>query len=281
MRLWYCEGSTLYRREKLFRFTKSSIIRQLTIDKNMNNVLRAIWSRFFDFNWKFGLFLILIVCIPRFILVLNANVSGNYGSIGLMMIISAIAPFVFLNKSGRKEIGITKPRDYKWLFIAFICGLIASILLHFAGQIFYGNSFENWYEYIGKSYKIPTGISQNDKRILFIIMAFTGMTFSPIAEELFFRGIVHLSFARSIGEKKASIVDGSAFALTHISHFGLVFINNKWDFFTIPTIIWITSMFLVSLLFYAFRNKSGSILGAIICHSAFNLGMIFCIFFLL
>ncbi len=64
----------------------------------MNNELRPFWNKFFSFNWKFGLFLTLIVCIPRFGLVLNANESGNYGSIGLIMFISALAPFVFLSK---------------------------------------------------------------------------------------------------------------------------------------------------------------------------------------
>lgn len=247
----------------------------------MDNELRPFWSRVFRFNWKFGLFLILIVCIPRFILVLNANASGNYGSIGLVMTISAIAPFIFLSKYGRNEIGITKPKKSNWLLIAFVFGLGASIFLYYLGQTLYGNTYENWYNYIGKSYKIPGSISQNNKRILFAIMAFTGMTFSPIGEELFFRGIIHSSFAKSIGEKKASIVDGSAFALTHISHFGLVFIDKKWDFFTIPTVIWVTIMFLVSLMFFTFRKYSESILGAIICHSAFNLGMIYCIFYLL
>ena len=247
----------------------------------MDRELKSFWNRFFGFNWKFGLSLILIMCIPRFILVLNANSSGNYSSIGLIMTISAIVPFLFLTKYGRKEIGITKPRNFKWLVIAFVCGLIASILLYFLGQILYGNSYQNWYCYIGKSYKIPATISQPDKNIMFAIMAIIGMTFSPIGEELFFRGIVHSSFAKSIGEKKASIVDSSAFALTHISHFGLVFINNKWDFFAIPTVIWTISMFLVSVLFFTFRRKSDSILGAILCHSAFNLGMMFCIFYLL
>lgn len=246
----------------------------------MDNELRPFWNKIFSFNWKFGLFLIIIVCIPRFILVLNANVTGNYGSIGLIMTISAIAPFIFLSKYGRKEIGITKPKKYNWLLIAFVFGLITSVFLYFLGQTFFGNSYENWYNYIGKSYKIPTSISPNDKKILFLIMAFTGMTFSPIGEELFFRGIVHSSFAKSVGEKKASLVDGAAFALTHISHFGLVFINNKWDFFTIPTLIWVASMFLVSLLFFTFRKYSESILGAMICHSTFNLGMIYCIFYL-
>jgi len=112
-------------------------------------------------------------------------------------------------------------------------------------------------------------------------MAITGMTFSPIGEEFFFRGIVHGSFAKSIGERKASIVDSAAFAVTHISHFGLVFINSQWDFYIIPAIIWVLSIFFVSVLFFIFKRKTDSIWGAIICHAAFNLGVIYCIFYLL
>lgn len=197
------------------------------------------------------------------------------------MIISAAAPFLFLNKYGRKKIGITNTKKYNWLIIAIISGLVFSCLLYFSGQILYGNSYENWYHYIGKSYNIPAAINQNDRAILFVVMALTGMTFSPIGEELFFRGIVHSSFAESIGERKASIVDGSAFAVTHISHFGLVFINDQWKFLTMPTLIWVSSMFLVSWLFFILKKYSGSLLGAICCHSAFNLGMIYCIFYLM
>jgi len=247
----------------------------------MENELRPFWNRFFNFNWKFGLFLILIVCIPRFVLVLNANASGNYSSIGMIMVISAIAPFLFLSKYGRNKIGITKPKKYNWLLIAFVTGLIFSFLLFFLGQYLYGNSYDNWYQYIGKSYKIPVGIDPKNKAILFGIMTLTGMTFSPIGEELFFRGIVHSSFAKSIGDKKASIVDSLAFALTHISHFGLVFISNQWSLLTVPAMIWVLSMFLVSVLFFTFKKYTGSILGAMICHSAFNLGMIYCIFYLM
>ena len=248
---------------------------------NLNNELRPFWNRLFNFNWKFGLFLILIICIPRFLLVLQANASGNYAYIGLIMVVSAIAPFIFLSKYGRGEIGITKPGKYKWLLAAFMAGLVFSLLLYFLGQSLYGSSYENWYAYIGKSYNIPAGINQHDKLILFTIMAITGMIFSPVGEELFFRGIVHSSFAKSMGDKRASVVDASAFAITHISHFGLVFINGQWKFFSIPTLLWVFSMFLVSILFFVCRKYSGSIVGAIICHAAFNLGMIYCIFYLL
>jgi uncharacterized protein len=247
----------------------------------MENELKPFWNQLFDFNWKFGLSLIFLICIPRFLLVMRANASGNYAYMGLIMTISALVPFIFLSKYGRQKIGIKKPTNYKPLLIAFIAGLTASVFLYFLGQILYENSHENWYQYIGKSYKIPLGINQHDKLILFTIVAFTSMIFSPVGEELLFRGVIQASFSTSIGEKNASFVDSSAFALVHISHFGLVFNNNQWDFYTISAIIWAVSMFLVSLLFFKFKKYAGSILGAIVCHAAFNLGMTYCIFFLM
>jgi membrane protease YdiL (CAAX protease family) len=184
-----------------------------------------------------------------------------------------------LNRYGRKKIGIKKTENWKWLIIAFSTGIVFSILLYFLGDLLYGNSFNNWYNYIGKSYSIPEEIDEQSRLIMFGIVALMGMTFSPIGEELFFRGIVHSSFAKSLGNRTASLIDSSAFALVHISHFGLVFLNQQWEFLFVPTLIWVLSMFLVSILFYVCRKYSGSILGAIICHSAFNLGMTYCIFY--
>lgn len=243
--------------------------------------LRPFWNKLFTYNWKFGLVLLLAVCIPRFVLVLNANMTANYSLIGLVMFISALVPFVFLSKFGRKQIGLKSTRKIHYLFGALLVGIAFSVALHYLGIAFYGNTFENWYEYIGKSYNIPEGISASDKRTMFLIMAISGMIFSPVGEELFFRGIVHGSFAKSIGDKKASIVDSLAFALTHVSHFGLVFLNGKWDFYIVPTIIWVVSMFLVSVLFFQMKRLTNSIWGAVLCHSGFNLGMIYCIFYLL
>jgi hypothetical protein len=247
----------------------------------MEAELKPFWNKYISFNWKFGLFLILIICIPRFIMVLNANMTNSYSSIALIMIVSALAPFIFLTKYGLKQIGINKLQSYSWLIFAFFAGIFFSIVLYSIGDLLYGDSYSNWYKYIGKSYNIPAEISSQDRKIFFLIFASTGMIFSPIGEELFFRGIVHSSFANSVGERKASIVDSSAFAITHISHFGLVYIMNQWKLLFIPALIWVLSMFLVSMLFIYFRKKTDSILGAIICHAGFNLGMTYCIFYLL
>ena len=243
--------------------------------------IRNIFRNFVGLNWKFGLFLILLICIPRFILVLKANESGSYSVIGMLMFISALIPFVFLNKKGIRSIGIVKSNKYNILLLSFISGLVLSFILYYIGDLLYASSTENFYVYIGNSYNIPEGISMANKRTMFVIMAITGMTFSPIGEELFFRGIVHKSFENSLGNKLASIVDSGVFALVHLSHFGIVYVSGVWKFYPLPSIIWLTSMFVLSLVFIFFKDKSQSIWGAVLCHSGFNLGMIYCIFYMI
>src|SRR5687768_9029093 len=196
----------------------------------MQHVLRPYWQKIFGFNLRFGLFLLAAICVPRFILVLYANTSGNYGSIGVIMLISALTPFIFLNKYGRHKIGIRNPQNYSWLPAAFVAGVAFSLLLYYLGDNLYKESFENWYRYIGQSYRIPPNMNLADRSNLFIVVALTSMLCSPIGEELFFRGIVHSAFAVNLGETKASFADSAAFALTHISHFGLVYVAGSCDF---------------------------------------------------
>ncbi|MCG6187722.1 hypothetical protein [Maribellus maritimus] len=57
--------------------------------------LRQTWSKIFKFNWKFGILLILLLCVPRFILVLQANVAGGYSSIEMIMIFSPVGEELF------------------------------------------------------------------------------------------------------------------------------------------------------------------------------------------
>jgi len=245
----------------------------------MKSTLKPIWARLFAFNWLFGTVLLLAICIPRFLLVLQANMTGNYSSIGAIMVISAIVPFIFLSRNGLSKIGIVKPKNYRWLLYAFVLGMLVSALIFALGRVLYSDSISNWYVYIGRSYNIDTGLTGNEKLVYFSIFAFTGMIFSPIGEELFFRGIVHSSFSASLGEKKATIIDGLAFAFTHLAHFGIIYISGIWKFLLTPSILWVTAMFLTSICFIFFKNKSGSILGAILGHAGFNLSMIYLIFY--
>ncbi|MDU1903498.1 MAG: CPBP family intramembrane glutamic endopeptidase [Dysgonomonas sp.] len=245
----------------------------------MENILKKGWSQLFKYDWKFGLFLILLFGIPRFILVLQANTEGGYGTVSIIFIIMWFTPLLFLTKSGRKYIGISKPQSLPCILYSFLAGILFCILLFGILHLLFTDTIANSFVYISRSYLIPEGLSGSDKLTFFFIFALTGMIFSPIGEELLYRGIIHGSFVNRFGETKASFLDSIAFATTHLSHFGIIYYAGKWDFLILPSAIWLVSMFLVSQLFFRCKQLSGSILGAIVCHAGYNLAMIYFIIY--
>jgi len=247
---------------------------------NNNAILRPLWQQLLKFNWIFGLVLILLLGIPRFIIVLNANISGNYSRIAVIFLLMWLSPLIFLTKKGRTFIGIKMPSNYYWLFYSFIAGVLICILIYGIGVLLFKHTFSNWFVYISKSYNV-SGIvfNSSQRQTYFLIYALTGMTFSPIGEELFYRGLVHGSFVEKLGEQRASTVDSLAFALTHLAHFGIVYISGGWQFLFIPALLWVLSMFVTSKIFFICKEKTGSILGAIISRAAFNLTMMYFIFY--
>jgi membrane protease YdiL (CAAX protease family) len=243
-------------------------------------MLRPFWQKIFKFNWVFGLALILLFGIPRFIIVLNANITGNYSPIAIVFFCMWFTPLIFLTKSGRRNIGINKPRNYRWLFYSFAAGAAVCILTYSIAVLLFKDTLSNWFVYISKSYGTSGIILKGSQRqIYFLIYSLAGITFSPIGEELFYRGLVHGCFAGRFGEQKASIADSIAFALTHLAHFGIVYFSGSWHFLFIPALLWIFCMFITSRIFFICKEKTGSIFGAIISHAAFNLTMMYFIFY--
>lgn len=243
-------------------------------------MLRPLWKNLFRSSLLFGFVMILLAGVPRFIIVLRANVTGSYNFITVIFLFMWVAPFIFLTKQGRRGIGMKKPADAKWLFYSVISGIILCAIMFFIAQLLYDNSISNWFKYISKSYTVSaTTLTEADRTIYFIIYSVIGITLSPIGEELFYRGIIHESFRESWGDNKASITDSLAFALTHLAHFGIVYDSGQWEFLFSPALLWVFFMFIASRLFFMCRQKTGSIMGAILCHAGFNFAMMYFIFF--
>jgi len=242
------------------------------------DALRPVW-RFLTYNWKLGLFLILLFGIPRFIMVLDANASGGYGNVSIIFLIMWIIPFIFLSKDGRRYIGIKKPVDYLWLLYSFIIGFAFCALMFVCAEFIYGDAVSNSFVYISRSYTIPHEMLETKRLVFFLTFSLVGMTFSPIGEELFYRGVVHGSFAEQFGETKASIFDSLAFALTHLAHFGIIYDMGGWSFLPVPAILWVIGMFIASQLFFLCKQRTGSIWGAVISHAGYNVAMMYFIFY--
>lgn len=230
-------------------------------------------------NWKLGVVLVLIFGIPRFIIVLIANKTGDYSFTSIIFLLMWITPFILLTKEGRMNIGLKKVTNFSWLAYSFMLGIIACIIVYFFADWLYNKSISNWFVYISKSYSIPASELLNNKNTYFLIFAIIGMTFSPIGEELMYRGLIHKSFSDKFGENNASVIDSSAFAITHLSHFGIVYALGGWHFLVLPAMLWMTIIYLTGRLFFYCKNKTGSIYGAILAHAGFNLAMTYCIFY--
>ena len=242
--------------------------------------LKKFWQSLFSFNGVFGLTLILIWGIFRFIIVLHANKTGNYQWVSVIFISMWVTPFLFLNQAGRKQIGIKKPRKYAWLLYSFVLGMLCCALMFLVATALYGDTISNWFVYISRSYPIASdSFPMGEKWSIFWVYALIGMTFSPIGEELFYRGLVHESFALQWDERKASLVDSTAFAVTHLAHFGIVYVSGTWEVLVGPGLLWTGLLFGTCIVFFICRQKTDSILGAILSHAGYNFAMTYFIFF--
>ncbi len=242
-------------------------------------MLNKFWKTKIRFNWILGLVLIILLGAPRFFIVLKANITGNFNSVPIVFLIMWVLPFILLSKTGKKYIGLSKVISKQWIIYSFLLGIAVCLFVYFTGIFLFEKTTSNWFVYISKSVTASSSIDNSERFIYFLISAFMSMIFSPIGEELFYRGLVHSCFQTNIGDNKASCADSLAFALTHLAHFGIVFINKQWHFLIIPSLLWVLLMFLTSRIFYLCKKKTGSITGAIVSHAAFNLTMMYLIFY--
>ena len=242
--------------------------------------LRKIWRHVFKFDWRLGVFLVLLFGIPRFILVLGANVSGSYGTAFIVFFLMWFVPLLFLTKAGRREIGIRQPNCYVRLLGSFAAGIVSCAVVFGLFMLLYGKGLGNAFVYMaGATGNIQGALSDSDRLTYFLIAAIPSMIFSPIGEEFLFRGVVHGSFVGRFGETGASFFDSGAFALTHLAHFGIIYSAGIWSFLPIPALLWVLSIFFVSQVFFRCKTMSGSIFGAVLSHSGFNLAMMYFIFY--
>lgn len=241
---------------------------------------RPLFRGWLGFNVRTGILLITFFGVVRMALVLQANVTGSYQAVSIVFVAMAVLPWILLTHHGRRRVGIVKPRRWRWVLPGVIAGGLASMVVFAVFVALWGDSSQNAFVYIGGTYSaVPPDVSPADRAIYFAIFALIGVTFSPIGEELLYRGVAQESFAAKLGTTKAALIDAAAFALVHLAHFGVVYVAGAWAFLPGPAILWVVAMFSCSLIFHSFRLLTGSILGAIASHAGFNLAMTFAIFY--
>jgi len=241
---------------------------------------RSPFRRWLRFDIRTGLVLLALFSAVRFGLVLEASVSRSYALVSVFFVIMAVTPVVLLGREGRRRIGMIWPARPAHLLSALLAGGFCCAVMILSAEGLFGAGDDNAFRYIAGTYAgLPSPMDDQTRLILFLVFAAIGMTFSPIGEELFYRGLVHESFAGRLGDGRAAVVDAAAFALVHLAHFGLVWRLTGWTLLPGPAIWWVGGLFITGLIFFWSRRASGSIMGAIVAHAGFNLAMTGWIFY--
>jgi len=198
----------------------------------------------------------------------------------LGFIIMMLMPFIFLNKQGRSRIGFAKSKDLKYYGYAMLAGAMLSLLCYGTGLLLFGVSANNWFVSIKNSYFNTFDTTSMPLMSLFIIFTMPALIFSPLGEEIFFRGFLQEALSSRFSYNRAMQIDALFFALIHLFHHGFVKdAAGVIHFYPLSGFCWVLLMFATALTFAWLKKKSGSLYPAIIAHLVFNLVMNMAIFY--
>jgi membrane protease YdiL (CAAX protease family) len=185
-----------------------------------------------------------------------------------------ILPFIFLRAEGRRQIGLIKSKTSSVYITAILFGVAAASLCFVLGISFFDRSPDNWFITIRNYYvaQIPGALDMPLQRF-FIIATVPALIFSPIGEEIFFRGFLQDAIETRFGLRSSMIIESAIFGLVHLFHHGLVRSSDGINFFPLSGVLWVMLMFLTAYGFALLRKRSGSIYPSIAAHAVFNLTM--------
>lgn len=195
----------------------------------------------------------------------------------LHCVLMTATPWLLLTKSGRKQAGIQKSDRKLWLAVAPVVGVAASIACFAIGFLLFERTADNWFVSVGNSFRAqPTpNFSIIQLHLMFTIPA---VIFSPIGEEIYFRGVLQRALETRFSPPISSAIESGWFGAAHLIHHGLLLTAAGLAFRPVSGTLWFLLMTLLSLAFAALRKVGNSVVPAVIAHSAFNATMNFFIF---
>lgn len=191
----------------------------------------------------------------------------------LLMCIAMIAlPWLLLSPHGRYQIGLKFPNSGAWFAGALAVGVATASLCFLIGYLLYGNTADNWFVSVARSYRGPptAGFSILQLHLTFTIVA---CLFSPIGEELFFRGFLQKVLEQRASPRLSTHLQSGLFAVVHLCHHGILLTAAGVALLPGSAALWVLLMFALSWVLSWLRRASDSLLPAVLAHAAFNATM--------
>ena len=191
----------------------------------------------------------------------------------LGFVIMAVLPYVLLDAAARRDMGLKLPGNLRSYGIAIVSGAAAAFACFALGKMLFGSGADNWFVTIANSYRRIMDTTGWDAARLHLVFTIPAIVFSPIGEEIFFRGYLQHALEQRFSARVSTVAECAAFAVIHLCHHGLFLTAAGVSVRPLSGLIWMLLMFSTAWMFAWLRKSSGSLLPAIVSHAVFNFVM--------
>lgn len=200
---------------------------------------------------------------------------GPPGARGLFLLMCAamiVLPWALLSPHGRYQIGLKAPTGAAWFGAALVIGAAAAGLCFVLGLVLYGSTPDNWFVSVARSYRNERSSAMS---VLQLHLSFTLATclFSPLGEELFFRGFLQKVLEQRLPARVSTHLQAALFALVQLCHHGILVTAAGLALLPASGALWVLLMFALAWTLTWLRRASDSVLPAVLAHAAFNATM--------
>lgn len=197
----------------------------------------------------------------------------------LGFVLMAALPWLMLPPEGRRQIGLQRSRSVAWYAVALCAGVAAALACGLIFSAAFGAGPEHAYRTIGAYYQRRMDTSGFTLVQLHLTFTLPALVFSPVGEEIFFRGLLQRALQDRMRPALATLCETGLFATVHLLHHGLVGGPDAtggaggWLPSPLSAALWVALMWLVAWMLAWLRQASGSLYPAMTAHAAFNAGM--------
>lgn len=207
------------------------------------------------------------------------RVVGTLGPVSLRwvmplgFVIMTLLPFALLDAAGRREMGMRLPVGSRSWGVAILLGAAAALTCFALGMALFGASADNWFVSVANGYRRMMDTTGWDALRLHLVFTIPALIFSPLGEEIFFRGLLQHALERRFSARASTVAECGAFAVIHLCHHGLFLTAAGVGLRPVSGAIWMLLMFATAWMFAWLRKSTGSLLPAILSHAVFNFVM--------
>ena len=228
-----------------------------------------------------------LLCALLCLLLIALRAAGTLGGpslrplLPLGFVLMMALPWILLSAEGRARIGLQAAPGPSAYGIGVAGGAAAALFCFALGMLLYGAGADNWFVSVAAAMRGAVNPTAMSLPALQLVLTLPALIFSPIGEEIFFRGFLQRALEQGLTVRAATLVEAGLFGLVHLCHHGLSAGAAGLSLHAVSGALWVLLMFGTALLFAGLRRRYDSLLPAMAAHAAFNLTMNAAIFLVL